>query len=189
MAELKDLPGGKKFTAFGLKKKLKASTRRGELQNLSDNQAAINAFAKKRQKVVRSGQYDSFRKRADYQEILRDNPNLTKQDKKDIKELFEHWSRTSEGVKKEAVVEKELTTKKGETKKPKPLQKHINELLPRHQRKGSYSTIQKMEQRRTERPTTRIYRERNQGNASVQGSSTNTESSPKPSTLPPKLVR
>lgn len=183
MAQLKDLPGGKKFTAFGLRKKLKTSTRRGDLQNLADNQAAINAFAKKRQKVIRSGQYDSFRRKADYQEILRDNPNLTKQDKKDIKKLFDHWSQTSGEVKKEAAV------KKTRTKKPTTPPKHIDELLPSHQRKNSFSIVQKMTQRRTEKPTSRIYRERNKGNASVQGLSSDTEPNSKPSTLPPKLAR
>jgi hypothetical protein len=115
MADLKDLPSGKKFTAFGMKKKLSAGTRTGNLSGLRDNQDAINSIAKKRQAAIRSGNYDSSRRRSDYREVLRSDSNLTQRDKKHVKELFEHWGTVPAAAKpsaKKAVVAKPASVKK-----------------------------------------------------------------------------
>lgn len=91
MATLQDLPSGKKFTASTWKKELKKSTNYGQLSSLRDNQEAINDIAKKRESAIRSGSYDSSRRRSDYQEILRADSNLTGKDKGSIKGILEHW--------------------------------------------------------------------------------------------------
>lgn len=91
MATLQDLPSGKKFTASTWKKELKKSTNYGQLSSLKDNQEVINDIAKKREGAIRSGSYDSSRRRSDYQEILRTDSSLTGKDKSSVKGILEHW--------------------------------------------------------------------------------------------------
>jgi hypothetical protein len=91
MATLQDLPSGKKFTVSTWKKELKKSTNYGQLSSLRDNQEAINDIAKKREGAIRSGSYDSSRRRSDYQEILRADSSLTGKDKGSIKGILDHW--------------------------------------------------------------------------------------------------
>ncbi len=91
MGTLQDLPSGKKFTAAAWQKKLKQGTRYGDLSSLKDNQEAINAIAKKRESAIRSGSYDSSRRRSDYQEILRTDDTLSGKEKKSVKGILEHW--------------------------------------------------------------------------------------------------
>ena len=79
MGKLTDLTAGKKFTAAGLQKQLKSGTRGGELSSLSGHQDALRAIAKKRQGAIRSGQYDSSRRTADYREVLKTSGKISEQ--------------------------------------------------------------------------------------------------------------
>lgn len=92
MGKLQDLPSGKKFTAAAWQKKLKQSTNYGELSSLRDNQEAINAIAKKRQGAIRSGSYDSSRRRSDYQAILKNDDTLdSNKEKRLVRDILDHW--------------------------------------------------------------------------------------------------
>jgi len=71
MCALKDLPAGKKFTAAGLGKKLNSATRSDNLQGLKGHREAINAIAKKRQGLIRSGKYTSSLKKLTTMKFLR----------------------------------------------------------------------------------------------------------------------
>ena len=92
MGTIKDLPSGKKFTASAWQKKLKQSTNYGDLNSLRDNQEAINAIAKKRQGAIRSGSYDSSRRRSDYQAILKTDDTLDSAKEKGlVRDILDHW--------------------------------------------------------------------------------------------------
>jgi len=92
MGKIQELPGGKKFTAQSWQKKFKENTSYGQLSSLKDNQEALNSIAKKRASTIRSGSYDIFRRRADYQEILKMDKNLNNNDKKSVKGILDHWA-------------------------------------------------------------------------------------------------
>ena len=91
MGTLQDLPSGKKFTASAWQKKLKQSTRSGDLKTLQDNQDALNTIAKKREGAIRGGSYDSSRRKSDYREILKSDNALTSRDKGQVREILDHW--------------------------------------------------------------------------------------------------
>ena len=101
----KKLPTGSKFQAKvgtgNVKNKLRSAVVRGALSNLKDNQDLINEIASKRQADIRAGKYDSYKRKADYQAALKDK-TLTKDDKRDLKAILDHWGK-GEVTKKTAV--------------------------------------------------------------------------------------
>lgn len=96
MAKIKDLPGaGHSFRvntgAGNFTKKLTSATRAGELRNLRDNQAAILKVIKKNEGVIRRGGFDRLRQIGAWRAVKKlEGSKLTKDDTKEIKQLFKH---------------------------------------------------------------------------------------------------
>lgn len=92
----KKIPTGKKFEPnvgpSSLKKKLYSATRSGSLQNLSDNQDVIMEIGEKRKKYIRSNSYTRDMMEADIREAEKSG-NLTDDDRKDLRAVFENWKR------------------------------------------------------------------------------------------------
>lgn len=80
------------FRAIGgrsssFKSKLYKATKHGELANLRDNSEAIMEVVKKRQQLIKRGRYDRLARRKDLSKISASG-NVTKEDKREIKELL-----------------------------------------------------------------------------------------------------
>ena len=127
MAKIQDFTTGKDFTPKKLDKELKAAIRSGGLKGLRENQETLNAIAKKRQSSIRSGEYDSYRRKADYEEVLKSNKSLDEKGKKHVKELFEHWSKPPEPKKELKPVAKKVVKKKPTRKRV--LTRSLSEIL------------------------------------------------------------
>ena len=103
-------------------RKLSNATRYGGLKNLRDNQKAIVDVVKKYQGVIRiKGGLSRLQQLSAKRETMAKDKTITKEDKREIKELFKHLGRGGADVKKSAVgggksfkvggVEKYLTEK------------------------------------------------------------------------------
>ncbi len=96
MSDIKDLPGaGNSFRvssgAGNFSKKFSAATRVGNLHNLADNKASILRVIKSHEGAIKMGKFDRLRQLGAVREVKKLEGNkLTKDDKKEIKELFKH---------------------------------------------------------------------------------------------------
>ncbi|MFA6417289.1 MAG: hypothetical protein WCW61_03805 [Patescibacteria group bacterium] len=96
MSDIKDLPGaGNDFRvssgAGNFSKKFSAATRVGNLHNLADNKASILRVIKSHEGAIKMGKFDRLRQLGAVKEVKKLEGNkLTKDDKKEIKELFKH---------------------------------------------------------------------------------------------------
>lgn len=96
MSNIKDLPGaGNTFRvstgAGNFTKKFTAATRAGNLHNLADNKTSILRVIKKNEGVIKMGKFDRLRQLSAMKEVKKmEGARLTKDDKKEIKQLFKH---------------------------------------------------------------------------------------------------
>lgn len=96
MSEIKDLPGaGNTFRvstgAGNFSKKFTSATRVGNLHNLADNKSAILKIVKKNEGVIKMGKFDRLRQLGAWKDVKKiEGTKLTKDDKKEIKQLFKH---------------------------------------------------------------------------------------------------
>jgi hypothetical protein len=96
MSEIKNLPGaGNTFRvstgAGNFTKKFTAATRVGNLHNLADNKSAILKIVKKNEGVIKMGKFDRLRQLGAWKDVKKlEGSKLTKDDKKEIKQLFKH---------------------------------------------------------------------------------------------------
>jgi hypothetical protein len=96
MSDIKDLPGaGNNFRvssgAGNFTKKFSAATRVGNLHNLADNKAAILKVVKKNEGAIKMGKFDRLRQLGAWKDVKKlEGAKLTKDDKKEIKQLFQH---------------------------------------------------------------------------------------------------
>jgi hypothetical protein len=76
-------------TNVGIKSNLSSATKRGQLKNLRDNLPAITKALEKNASRIRRGKYFSDKElKKIYYGIKRDDSNITKEDKKEIKLLL-----------------------------------------------------------------------------------------------------
>ena len=98
MSNIKDLPGaghGFRVTAGvgNFTKKFTSATRFGNLHNLSDNRSSILKVIKKHEAVIKMGKFGRLRQIGAWNEIKKLEGNkLTKDDKKEIKQILKHLS-------------------------------------------------------------------------------------------------
>ena len=105
MSDIKNLPGaGHNFRvssgAGNFTKKFTAATRVGNLHNLADNKSAILKIVKKNEGVIKMGKFDRLRQLGAWKDVKKlEGAKLSKDDKKEIKQLFKHLgSRKDDGT-------------------------------------------------------------------------------------------
>lgn len=101
MTRIKDLPGSNNFRvttgAGNFSKKFTRATKFGELANLGDNRTAILKVLKKNETIIRRGAFNRLRQLSAWNSVKKmEGSKLTKDDKKEIKQLFKHLGGGSE---------------------------------------------------------------------------------------------
>lgn len=95
---IQNLPGsGSKFKASlgpgSFNRKFKSSVMRGELKNLGNNAEAVINAIKKRERVIRRGGLSRLHRLSTWNEIKKNDKNLTKEDRIKIKKILKHLGR------------------------------------------------------------------------------------------------
>lgn len=117
MVKIKDLPGGEDFRATlgagSFSRRLTSATRAGELSNLRDNRPSIIKVLKKHETAIRRGAFDRLRQISAWNTVKKlEGDKLTKNDAKEIKQLFRHLGEESEIQAEEKKIKMDLALDK-----------------------------------------------------------------------------
>lgn len=113
MTRIKDLPSSDNFRvvtgASNFTKKFTKATKFGELANLHDNRKTILKVLRKNEAVIRRGSFNRLRQLSAWNSVKKmEGAKLTKDDSREIKQLFKYLG----GAKEAEVVEKKINMDK-----------------------------------------------------------------------------